>query len=131
MHMVSTQADARERIRDLLSEGIGAALERERTTFDREVGQFGRSLVLFGAGRLGRKTLTGLRRLGIEPITFADSNASLWGKAVDGLKVVSPREARARHGETAAFVVTIWCGEGWDRMKDRVRSLRDLGCKRV
>src|SRR5439155_21742216 len=92
---------------------------------------FGRSLVLFGAGGISRKTLAGLRKLGIEPLLFADNNQALWDKQVDGISVVSPKEACRRHGRTAAFVVTIWRGEGQDRMKDRLGLLRDLGCERV
>lgn len=129
MTMIDTSTQ--ESIRELLSEGVAGALEREKTTFDKMTEPFSRSLVLFGAGGIGRKTLAGLRRVGIEPLLFADNNPALWGKQINGVNVVPPQEACARHGKTAGFVVTMWSGEGTDRMKDRLRFLRDLGGERV
>jgi FkbM family methyltransferase len=120
-----------QQIEELLQEGAAGARERERSEFDRLAGPFARSPVLFGAGGIGRKTLAGLRTLGIEPLAFADNNQALWGKSMQGIPVLSPQEAAARYGKSAVFVVTIWCGEGWDRMRDRLRSLRDLGCAHV
>jgi FkbM family methyltransferase len=129
--MRTSETNIREQIQDLLREGAGAATARERTTFDELAGPFGKSLVLFGAGGIGRKTLAGLRKLGIEPLAFADNNPKLWEQPLKGVQVMSPQEACARYGKSAVFVVTIWCGEGWDRMRDRVRFLRDLGCEHV
>jgi hypothetical protein len=129
--MKTAETNVREQIQDLLAEGSTGAVHRERTAFDELAGPFGNSLVLFGAGGIGRKTLAGLRKLGIEPLAFADNNPKLWEQPLQGVQVMSPREASARYGKTAAFVVTIWCGEGWDRMRDRVRFLRDLGCEHV
>lgn len=118
-------------IQELLSEGRDAACERERTTFDALTAPYGHSLVLFGAGGLGRKTLRGLRQIGIEPLAFADNNPVLWEKPMVGVPVMSPQVAAARYGKTAAFVVTTWAGEGRDRMRDRVQFLRHLGCRCV
>ena len=129
--MTATGSTIHAALSDLLREGVAGAIERERTAFDEAVGPLGKSLVLFGAGGLGRRTLAGLRTLGIEPLVFADNNPALWDKRVNGVEVVPPRVACARYGKTAAFVVTIWCGEGTDRMRDRLRFLRDLGCERV
>ncbi len=125
--MKTAETSIHEQIQDLLREGVGGARERERTAFDEQVGPFGNSLVLFGAGGIGRKTVAGLQKLGIEPLAFADNNPKLWGQRLQGVEVMSPQEACSRYAKTAAFVVTIWCGEGWDRMRDRVRFLRDLG----
>jgi FkbM family methyltransferase len=129
--MKTAETNIHEGIQDLLREGVAGAIERERATFDKQVGPFGNSLVLFGAGGIGRRTLVGLRKIGIEPLAFADNNPALWATQINGLRVMSPQEAYTLYGKRAAFVVTIWCGEGWDRMRDRVRFLRDLGCKRV
>jgi FkbM family methyltransferase len=87
--------------------------------------------VLFGAGGLGRKTLAGLRQVGIEPLAFADNNPALWGKSVEGLPVLSLPEAGQRFGTTAAFVCTIWRGEGTDTMEARTSQLRAAGCSVV
>ena len=131
MLVTSTETAIQRQVQNLLSEGISAAIERENTAFDRLTGPLGRSLVLFGAGGLGRKTIAGLRRVGIEPLLLADNNPALWDKSIDNVKVVSPQEACARYGKTAAFVVTVWGGEGHDRMNDRVDFLRKLGCETV
>jgi FkbM family methyltransferase len=95
---------------ELESEPLVRTLERERTAFDRIAGPFSDSLVLFGAGFLGRFTLAGLRKAGLQPLAFSDNNPSLWGSSIDGLEVLSPLDAAAKYGEKAAFVVTIYHG---------------------
>ena len=46
----------------LSSESVIDAMAREATAFDELAGDFNKSLVLFGAGNLGRKTLMGVRQ---------------------------------------------------------------------
>lgn len=98
----------------------------ERDAFDRI--SEGRPLILCGAGGLGRKTLLGLRGVATEPLAFVDSNPVLWGKTVDGLRVLDPVAAAARYGRSAAFVVTSWGAWSVDRLADRVDRMRNLGC---
>lgn len=95
---------------ELFSEDIEAVMSRERSTFDRLAAPHGTNLVLFGAGALGKNTLAGLRKAGVEPLAFADNNAAIWGTEVDGLAVLSPQEAVDLFGKRAAFVVTIYTG---------------------
>lgn len=90
-----------------------------------------RPVVLFGAGGIGRKTLRGLRLLGVEPVAFADNNASLHGRDVEGIPVFSLIDAVARWGSDATFIVTIWGGHSPDRMADRIRTVGALGAKMV
>jgi len=59
---------------ELLSETVDSARHRESTAFDGLREEAGGKIVLFGAGRLGRKTAAALRRAGITPLAFADSN---------------------------------------------------------
>ena len=118
-------------LQELLSEPREDARARARSAFDEQAGPVAAPLVLFGAGNLGRKTLAGLRAGGIEPIAFTDNNPGLWGKEVEGVRVLPPEEASDRFGDTAVFVVTIWRGEGNDRMRERCSQLRRLGCARV
>jgi FkbM family methyltransferase len=92
----------------LLNEDIASVVEREQTAFDRLTEPFGKLLVLFGAGNLGRKTLTGLRKVGIEPLAFADNNPNMWDTEVDGLRVFSPQQAVKKFGAHSVFVVTIY-----------------------
>jgi len=132
---MTRSAELRAELEALLAEGADGARERERTTFDALAGPFADTLVFFGAGRLGRRTLAGLRKNGVAPVAFMDNNSVLWGTEIDGVPVLSPAEAVSRYGSTAVFVITIWGGKRtWneeDRMGDRVRELRALGCQRV
>lgn len=115
----------------LLSEGAEGAREREATVTERLGDLNASGIVLFGAGNLGRRTLSVLRKVGIEPLCFVDNNHSLWGKSLDEIPVLSPAEGATRYGSRATFVVTIWRGEGSERMAERVRQMHELGCKTV
>jgi FkbM family methyltransferase len=115
----------------LLSEDIVSAKHREKNAFDELAGPLADSIVLHGAGNLGRKTLHGLRRAGVEPVAFSDNNAELWGKTLDGVPVFSPFDAARKFGKSAVFVVTIWGGAITDTMADRCRPLLELGCAKV
>ncbi len=121
----------REDLQNLLREGVAGSKEREKNTFDALAGGKERSLVLFGAGGLGRRTLTGLRRHGVEPLAFADNNSAAWGGFVEGVPVMSPAEAARQFGDHAVFVVTVWGALGKDRMRDRIAQLKQLGCRHV
>lgn len=118
-------------VEQLLKEGKAQAIERECSTYDRISGSGNKPVVLFGAGNLGRKTLAGLRKVGVEPLAFTDSSPGLWNTTVDNLGVLPPAEAARLFGMTAVFVISIWTGEGYDRMAQREKQLRDLGCLNV
>jgi FkbM family methyltransferase len=128
---MGTELSLEAQLEELLSEDISSVVEREQTTFDRLTEPFSNSLVLFGAGNLGRKTLTGLRKVGIEPLAFADNNPNLWNKSINGLKVISPQDAALKYGSTAAFIITIWRGLGGDRQAQRRGQLLNLNCQKV
>jgi FkbM family methyltransferase len=115
----------------LLSETVSEAVSRERNQFDELAGPLQKSLVLFGARKLGRKTLHGLRQSGVEPLAFADNNVELWGTSIDGIPVLSPEDAARRFGSSAAFVITIWGRGRMDSMNARTQSLKNLGCRTV
>ena len=114
-------------VQRLLQEGRGEAVNREQTAFDSAAEHVTGSLVLFGAGNLGRTTLAGLRNVGIEPIAFADSNPGLWNELVDGVKVLAPNDAARLYGTNSTFVITIWTGDGYDRMAARQLQLESFG----
>ena len=115
----------------LLAENPESAIARESGAFDAEAGAGAESLVLFGAGGLGRKTLLGLRQAGIEPLAFADNSPALWRRKIEGLEVLPPEEAARQFGKRAAFVVTIWRAGGGNRFDKTQTQLRRLGCERV
>lgn len=96
-----------EQLDDLLKEDIATIQMRVRSTFDQLSSPFEKNIVLFGAGNLGRRTLAGLRKLGIEPLAFSDKNSSHWDSNLDGVQVFSPSEAVRIFGDRAVFVLTI------------------------
>lgn len=106
--------DERSELERLLEETPAEASARQARAFDELAGDRPGSLILFGAGGLGRSTLAGLRSIGVEPLAFADNDRALWGAEVDGMPVLSPSEAMDRHGRDAVFVVTTMrgCVEG-------------------
>jgi FkbM family methyltransferase len=116
---------------DLFAEGEAGARVRESTAYDLAAGLEKKPLVLFGAGQLGRMALAGLRKVGIEPVAFADNSPRLWNTRVDRVETLSPEDAAARYGGQANFVVTIWGGAGTERMAQREAHLRSLGCRNV
>jgi FkbM family methyltransferase len=120
-----------EQLDDLLAEDLSSVRQREATAFDAAAGSLRNSLVLFGAGGLGRKTLRGLRRLGLEPLAFADNNPTSWNQQVEGVQVLSPQQAAERFGRKAIFVVTIWRAGGSHRYEQTQAQLRKLGCQKV
>jgi FkbM family methyltransferase len=118
-------------LNELLDESLDSVIDRERTTFDHLVCPFGDRMVLFGAGNLGRKTLSGLRTQGIEPLAFVDNNRQLWNTITDGIQILSPQEAAKKFKDSASFVTTIWNGIIGNRQEVRQKQLYDLGCKTV
>jgi FkbM family methyltransferase len=115
----------------MLGESPAATQARERDTFWRLADPFGKSFVIFGAGQLGRKVAHALRRHGVEPLAFADSNPQMWGRTVDGIAVRSPADAAAEWGQHAAFVISIWPSRASDTYPDRKAQLEKLGCAKV
>ncbi len=131
MHLSRADAALKNELETLLGESQDAARRRESSAFDQAAGWFAKSLVLFGAGGLGRKTLKGLRQAGIEPLAFADNNSKQWHQQIDGLEVLPPAEAAQRYGKSATFVVTIWRAGGTHRFDKTQAQLQQLGCERV
>jgi FkbM family methyltransferase len=81
-------ADAERRVAEILH-------------FDKNI-----SIVLYGAGSLGRSVLKRLRKTGIEPAAFVDDTAEKQHQEIDGLIVLTPSEAALRFANVL-FVVTI------------------------
>ncbi|MCX6355571.1 MAG: FkbM family methyltransferase [Candidatus Aureabacteria bacterium] len=119
----------REELRDILRESVSSVIARERSAFDSLAGPHRASLVLFGAGFIGRKVLAALRSKGITPLAFADTSREKWGTAVDGVPVLSPVEAAQRHGAHAAFIVTVW--SNLNSFLEVKRQLMKLNCTRI
>ncbi|MDD2762745.1 MAG: FkbM family methyltransferase [Opitutaceae bacterium] len=120
-----------EEIHAFLAEPVAAAAERERRTFPALLAGTDGSVVLFGAGRLGRLCARALRRGGVTLHAFCDRNPQLHGDTVEGAVVMSPEEAAHRFGTSALFVVSIWTGTARESMAERMDFLRRLGCRFV
>lgn len=121
----------REKIHALLAEPIAAAAERERRTFPTLLRDGDGSVVLFGAGRLGRLCARALRRGGVTLRAICDRNSSLHGTVIEGAIVMGPEEAARQFGSSALFVVSIWTGTARESMVEQVAYLQKLGCRRV
>lgn len=110
----------------LLARDARACRAEARAAFAKA--SLGRPIVLMGAGGLGQRTLAGLRRVGIDPLAFADNSTTRQGTSIDGVRVLAPPAAAAEFGRTAAFVVTIWGAGSPHRFADSRTQLRALGC---
>ncbi len=120
-----------QHLESVLAESVQQACERERAAFDSAADKHAGSVVLYGAGNLGRQTLRGLRTHGTEPLAFADANPQLWDSQVEGVRVFSPDSAVARFGSSAIFVVCIWHPVREGGVRSVVNHLRALGAQRV
>lgn len=117
-------------LEQLLAEGVSGARNREETSFAAIANDGQHRLILFGAGNLGRRTLHGLRGIGIEPVCFLDNDSRRWGTCIEDLEVFSPQEAVQRFPDSVVLV-TIWGAFGKDRMGARIQTLQRLGFAHV
>ena len=123
---------ASARLDALLNESVDDATRREQTAFDEFVMPLRTEAGPVRSGSVWPAyTFAGLRRIGLEPLAFADNNARLWGQQVEGIPVFSPSEAAQKFADNAAFVVTIWNGSARDRLPVFVKQLTSLGCRRT
>jgi len=122
----------RLQLEKMLSETAELTRKREEETLGSLIGGLDNSFLLFGAGHLGRKTLKTLKNIGKTPLAFIDNNPTLWGTKINGVEVISPKEASSRYQpSTVGVITTIWCGEATDKMSDRIKPLKDLGFKKI
>ncbi len=109
----------------LLNSDPVSVVEHARSRYNEIAGDFADSILLFGCGPLGRRTLAGLRSLAVEPMAFVDNNPDLWNRSLDGLRVLPPQEAAQKFGDKAVFVVTIYNGSA------ARQQLKSMHCLRV
>lgn len=115
-----------DQLKELLDEDISSARKHQNSRFEEMAGSFKSSIILFGAGIIGRKILRVLRNDNIEPLAFVDNNSQIWNKFVDGLRVLSPQEAAQKFSDKAVFIVGIWAP--YHSYLKTKRQLLDLGC---
>ena len=51
-----------------------------------------KTIVFWGAGKIGRIVLNFCKMMGEKPEFFVDRNECLWGKQIDGIIIKSPKE---------------------------------------
>jgi FkbM family methyltransferase len=127
--LIETASAARDTVHDLtavLDRDRGGILDTEAHLFDEMSGRGAGSIVLFGAGGLGRKTLAELSGTGLDPVCFADNAPALHGRVVDGLSVLSAADAVEAYRDTAVFVVTVFLG-----YEEIVEQLKRMGARTV
>jgi hypothetical protein len=120
-----------QELEKLLAQSTETFRLMESRCYDELTGSLSKSVVLFGAGGLGRKTLHGLRKLGIGPLAFIDNNTNLFGQRVDGLAVLSPSQAAQELGEKAMFIITVYTDFAPGGIEPIVQELSTLGCKEI
>jgi len=121
----------RDRLEELLAEGVKLAREREQNTFDEAARPCSRRIVIYGAGGLGKRVLAGLRANGLEPVGFADRNPASWTRTEGGLPILPPQEAARRYGRDAVFVVSVWHPVRKGGLHAIASDLGAMGCTRV
>ncbi|MFB3915166.1 MAG: FkbM family methyltransferase [Terriglobales bacterium] len=120
-----------DQLDSILSEDLATACQRERAAFDAAAGRYAESLVLYGAGKLGRKVLQGLRGQNLQPLAFADSNPALAGKIIDGIPVLAPADAVKKFGKHSVFVICVWHPARECGIREIGADLSALGAERV
>ena len=126
-----SSAEVRQRIEVLLSEPVEVAANRELETFPALLKETDGTIVLFGAGRMGRICARALGRGGIAIRAFCDGNPAHHGSRIEGAIVMAPDEAARRYGGSSMFVVSIWTGTAHESMLERMDYLRVKGCLHV
>lgn len=112
-------------LEELLRGNPATLIKAQKVAFEQLIDVTGEHYVLFGAGRLGQIALAGLRKVGIEPIAFADNDPKLWGRSIQGLQVLSPQSAKEQFRANAIFVITIY------NNTQVQKQLVDMGLKNV
>jgi FkbM family methyltransferase len=115
----------------LLSDRLPAWAASEGSWFEREAAEFKNRIVIYGFGHLGRKTLKGLRKLGIEPLGIIDSTLASKTPVVENLPCVSLKEGAKRWGGNSVIVVTVFNQSGERAFTEIRRKLQAGGANRV
>lgn len=104
-------------LEEILNKDVSSLVIAQKAALEQLTIENGERYVLFGAGRLGQITLTGLRKAGIEPMAFADNNPRLWSTTANGVKIFSPQEAVNQFKNRAVFVITVYTSQPvWEQL---------------
>ncbi len=65
-------------------------------------------ILLYGSGYLGKRALSGLKKLGLRPLAFIDDDKKVYGNKIDGLKILSLDDVTSNYHKDIIIIVTIW-----------------------
>jgi FkbM family methyltransferase len=116
-------------LEEILSEPVSHVQDRETNELDRLLDEHDGRCVIFGAGNLGRRALSALRSIGIEPLALSDNNPDLWGRHVHGAPLLPPEVAAERYGRNTCFFIAI--RNEHHHFQGTFDQLTDLGCRWV
>jgi len=81
----------------------------------------GMKLVLFGAGNIGQSVASALSDADIVPYAFCDNREELWGSAISGIQVISPKELEAIYDAdtTGVAIATFYRDDVRTQLKNK------------
>lgn len=121
--------DLKAKLQEILAESVSQVQERERTALDRILAECNNRCVIFGAGSMGRRAVSALSSIGVQPLAVSDNNPSLWGTSIEGVLVLSPEKAAEQFGKEAVFFIAIRNEMHWYR--ETFEQLTGLGCAHI
>lgn len=116
-------------LQEIFRESVAEVREREQSALAHYLAATNNRCVLFGTGSLGRRAMAELKRIGIQPLAMSDNNPALWGTAIEGTPLLSPKDAAEQFGSDAFFFITIRNERHW--YKETLEQLKSLGCKHI
>jgi FkbM family methyltransferase len=114
-------------LREILTESISAVKEREASALYQLLSAHQNRVVIFGCGALGRKAIEKLQELGIRPLALCDNNESLWGTGIQGISVLSVKQAAVQFGSNTLFLIAVWNPHHW--YVETEQRLKSAGAK--
>lgn len=64
-------------------------------------------VIIYGAGKMGRIFKTNLAKFGVDILAFADSNPNLWGRDIDGIKIISPKKLKKNYSHKPILIASL------------------------
>jgi FkbM family methyltransferase len=115
-------------LEQLLSADAESVRREARAAWTRLRGK--RSIVLHGAGGLGRRALAAMRQRGDNAVAFSDNRQGGTGATIDGIPVLTPASAVEQYPD-AVFVITIWGANSPHRQAHSREQLCTLGAEAI
>jgi FkbM family methyltransferase len=83
-----------------------------------------RSIIVVGAGNLGKKIASFLIKKGFNFYSFTDNNPKRWGEKIGDKKIFSPSKLSHELKERAIWIVSIWSpGHSYATTKNQLQNL--------